>query len=493
MEEENDTPLLNANGNQPFANLTHQEPKTRFMTRTLKPVPFKPSKNLNFARHEKLLRRIGLWDFAHLEFDRHIRVDLIEQLVDSYEPSLRCGYVNGVRVSANRTQLGIALKLLPLKEEKGEIFGQVLEGLDFAESVQFLEEFMWNWMVLDDDDDDDEGVMVMPDEVLECESLIREGHFGKVDWVGLIWSMVEREMREVGLVKCYYASHLQLLIQVQCEELLKEVPLVIEVDDEFQEHNTELSSGNVKLQKKSIEGDEEILDFGLDDHLGKPILLQCDVNVNSFDYGKEKDDEEYENDSLELNSERDFISSQDDLEMTSGSLFVGKGHKRAIELDYDNTNLSLSGNNKKLRIDNNPCNNAEPVDFDACMARMQDWMGKAALMYATKNRSCEDSAMSLQNLLNEIQNRDNKIEDLRRTMVDERKKGQMNLYRLQKELDMMASLLEEYRKALRETHKAFAEYRAIIKHKPITKKGQLKKKHLAIEQSLKEDHVKTIA
>ncbi|MED6108619.1 hypothetical protein PIB30_025926 [Stylosanthes scabra] len=449
MEEQNDSPLPNADLNQLFLNQIYQESKTR----TLKPVPFKPSKNLNFTRHEKLLRRIGLWDFAHLQFDRHIRVDLLQQLVDSYEPSLQCGYVNGVRVSPNRTQLGIALKLLPLKEEKSEVFGQVWEGLDFAESVEFLEEFMSNWMVLHHYDDDEGGLMVMPNEVLECRRLIREGHFGKVDWAGLMWSMVEREMREVGLVKCYYASHLQLLINMQCEELVKEVPLVVEIDDEFQDHNTDqLSLG--------FEGEEEILDFGLKDHLG-----QCDVNVNSFDNREEKD-EEKDDEYVNENSERDFVycHSQDDLQMISGSLFVGKGHKREIELDYDNK--------KKLRIDNN---NAEPVDFNGCMARMQDWMGEAAWMYATKKKSLEDSATSIQNLLNEIQNRDNTIEDLRRAIADENNKGQMNVYRLQKELDMMARLLEGYRKALRETHKAFAEYRTN------QKKKKQQQQHLAIE------------
>ncbi|MED6121867.1 hypothetical protein PIB30_034100 [Stylosanthes scabra] len=397
MEEQDDTPSPNAHLNQPFLNQTYQEPQTRVVTRTLKPVPFKPSKNLNFTRHEKLLRRIGLWDLAHLQFDPHIRVDLLQQLLDSYKPSLQCGYVNGVRVSPNRTQLGLALRLLPLKEEKSEVFGQVLEGLDFAESVEFLEEFMWNWIVLHDDDEEEEGVMVMPNEVLECRRLIREGHFEKVDWAGLMWSMVEREMRE-------------LLIKMQFEELIKEVPLVVQIDDEFQDHNTDqLSLGNVQLQKERFQGEEQNLDF---------------------------------------------ILSQDGLQMISGSLFVGKGHKRAIELDYDNK--------KKLRIDNNnnSYNNAdEPVDFDACVTRMQDWMGEAAWMYATKNKSCEDSAMTMQNLLNEIQNRDDTIEDLRKAMVDENKKGQMNVYRLQKELDMMAKLLEAYRKALRETHKAFAEYR----------------------------------
>ena len=434
----------------------------------------------------------------------------------------------------NRTQLGRALRL-PLRE-KGEVLEGVLEGLNFTESVEFVEGFLWNWVVLHDDD---ECVMVMPSEVLECGRLIREGCLEKVDWAGLVWSMVEREMRKSGLVKCYYASHLQLLIKVQHEELLREVPLVVVEDDEFEEHNIELSLGKgsfgkVELQREEV-GEEQELDFdeymeepvvgpkdnvmqrnevegvekldfdeykeetvfGLKGNVGEPLLRKCNANVNGLDCGEEEDEEgeqeeeeeeevEDEHEVIPLegmssesgdidhamqavqmpfssgtdlndNSAEDFISSQDDLQMISGPSFFVNGHERDIGLDYHNTLHSLNGSNKRLRIDNKF--NAEPVDFDFCMEQIQHWMGKARVMYETKSRSCEDSTMNEQLLLNELQNRDNMIEHLRKAMLDESQKGQMNVYRLEKELFMVAELMECYRKALRETRKAFDEYR----------------------------------
>nr|AFK47747.1 unknown [Lotus japonicus] len=68
--------------------------------------------------------------------------------------------------------------------------------------------------------------------------------------------------------------------------------------------------------------------------------------------------------------------------------------------------------------------------------------------------------MNGQLLLNELQKRDDEIDRLHKAKIEESQRRQMELYRLEKELYMMQSLVEGYRKAMKETQKAFAEYRA---------------------------------
>ncbi|KAI9086746.1 hypothetical protein K1719_031340 [Acacia pycnantha] len=223
---------------------TAQEKKSRekfqVLVETLKPVPFIPAKTLDFTSHETLLRRLGLWDFVHIEFDRSIRSDLVVQLIASYNPSLRSSYVNGMRIMVNRADLGRALKL-PVK--KTVVTDDVLETLDLAESISFIEEVVSNWMLLHED------TYIMPTEVLVFTKTIKEGHLEKVDWAGLIWQMVEKELKSPQLVNCYYASHLQQLIKVQREEFLREEPKVeMEVkDEEEEEEEDDCGGGDLKM------------------------------------------------------------------------------------------------------------------------------------------------------------------------------------------------------------------------------------------------------
>ncbi|CDP15901.1 unnamed protein product [Coffea canephora] len=61
----------------------------------------------------------------------------------------------------------------------------------------------------------------MPNEVLNWTKAIKDGHPEKVDWAGLFWFMVEKELlKGEQLVDCYYASHLQYLIKSQREEVV---------------------------------------------------------------------------------------------------------------------------------------------------------------------------------------------------------------------------------------------------------------------------------
>ncbi|RAL37461.1 hypothetical protein DM860_000155 [Cuscuta australis] len=187
------------------------EKKLVALNRSLNPIPFKPTMFFNFNKHEKLLKHLGLWDFVHIEFGQNIRADLIVQLVAGYDPRLRCSYVNGFRIGVNRADLGRALEL-HVKKEKGND----LDAEPFSdESIEFIENFVLNWVLLHED------TWIMPDEVVRCMRLIKNKHPEKVDWPGLFWFMVEKELWcWEKLEDCYYASHLQCLIRSQCEALL---------------------------------------------------------------------------------------------------------------------------------------------------------------------------------------------------------------------------------------------------------------------------------
>ncbi|KAI9086671.1 hypothetical protein K1719_031265 [Acacia pycnantha] len=231
--------------------------KFQVLVETLKPVPFIPAKTLDFTSHETLLRRLGLWDFVHIEFDTSIRSDLVAQLIAGYTPSLRSSYVNGMRIMVNRADLGRALKL-PVK--KTVVTDDVLEKLDLAESISFIEEVVSNWMLLYED------TYIMPTEVLVFTKTIKEGHLEKVDWAGLIWQMVEKELKSPQLVNCYYASHLQQLIKVQREEFLREEPKVeMEVKDE-EEEEEEDDCGGGDLKMSGVEdGNGDLKSGGVED------------------------------------------------------------------------------------------------------------------------------------------------------------------------------------------------------------------------------------
>ncbi|XP_019413528.1 PREDICTED: uncharacterized protein LOC109325558 isoform X1 [Lupinus angustifolius] len=553
--------------------------KLKVVVETLKPIPFVPSKALDFESHKTLLQRLGLWDFVHIEIGSVIHEDLVAQLIASYGPSTRCSYVNGCRINVNRADLARALKLpvkLPVK--KATVSAAAVESVVLAESIVFIEQLVFTWMLLHDD------MYVMTDDVLAYLKVIKEGHFEKVDWAGLIWNMLEKELKEEKLANCYYASHLQQLIKTQHRELLEEAPKMEEegeaevkgegeeaevkgegeevgvkdeeeeeeeeeddvgeeldgsgdvnmgaVDEsrvhELEENKIELSLGQDNVERlevgKEQVGGDQIMDFepAQEEHemwflhqknsAREPYLRPChtsDVNIMHSgemkeDRGEEgQDQEEGEEQEDEEDAEEDqhegrfhfspryipaegmpsgtgsliqgmeagqlnfgsgvdlhdnhvgnFLSSRDDGQMIAGSSLFGNGHKRDIGGDYHSPRYSLNGSNKRLRSDS-PWN-AEPVDMDMCLETMQNSVEKARMLYAAKEQAYIEAANNQQVLVNEIQRRDNMLENLHKVKMDDSHK----IYRLEKELYMMTNLVEGYRKALKETQKAFAEYRA---------------------------------
>ncbi|OAY33950.1 uncharacterized protein LOC110629976 [Manihot esculenta] len=514
---------------------------------TLNPIPFVPVKTLDFASHEALLRRLGLWDFVHLQFDVNIRVDLIMQLIANFNPTGRHSYVNGCRIKVSRADLARALSL-PTKKDKVDCAVEV----EREESIGFIEEFVSTWLLLHED------TWMMTDDILSMTNAIKEGHFEKVDWAKLIWVMLEKELAaSPNLGNCYYASHLQKLIKHQKSDLFREEPVKMEVDgnddgeeedvrmseelpggSELEEHNIELSLGGldnsakddgVKEGKEEV-GDEDTMDFeeskedeeqgqwlknSVDGNflrhctLGEIAGAECEERREEEEVGEEEekegeDGEEEEEeeeeeevgysispkgDALEgVNSENliaameaaqipfssglqmgDTVSSADFLASRVGaqtipgssSLFSnGNGNKREIEhLENDMPHHALNGGNKRIRTDG-PWDMKSSSEFEMYMEQMGHIMGKARMAYEAKEQAYQDMSMNQQILLNELQQRDNMIQHLHKAKMEEQHKRQLEVYRLERELYMMANLLEGYRKALKETHKAFAQYRS---------------------------------
>ncbi|XVF41574.1 hypothetical protein PTKIN_Ptkin01aG0290300 [Pterospermum kingtungense] len=556
--------------------------KLELLTEVLRPIPFVPEKTLDFSSHETLLKRLGLWDFVHMEFDGTVRGDLVAQLIATYNPPSRCSYVNGCRINVSRPDLGRALGLY-MKKDKDKDKDSIVEIDEPKESIGFVEEFVSNWLLLHDD------TWMMPVEVLNWTRWIKEGNFDKVDWAGLIWFMVEKELTAAPrLENCYYASHMQCLIKFQKKELLQEKPkkdvydskekeeehnvsgdfkTTAEGIDEFhggseqnnsgdlktpaegidefdggsrlEEHNIELSLGGQdnlmnkdEVEKEAVgdgdamdceesKGDEhQHVEWHLDgdsymDVGGENFLRRCNLgDVGGTDMEEEKKqekrmegeggerkvggemgEEEEEQDEEEHHEEGLHVSAKDDnlhglhsanlleamettdLPFTTG-LNIGdnsseefpfsrvdaqtvagvNSNKREIGHENDISHHSLNGNSKRLRTDGQWAGKSS--DFDMCLEQIQHLMGKARMLYTAKEQDYADSSIHQQALLHELHKRDSVIEHLQKATYEEQRKRQVEVYRLEHELYLMENLLDGYRKALKETNGAFADYRA---------------------------------
>ncbi|KAI9093219.1 hypothetical protein K1719_027233 [Acacia pycnantha] len=463
--------------------------KLQVLIETLKPIPFKPSESLDFKSYEPLLRRLGLWDFVNIEFDTTIRGDLLVQLIASYTPNLLCGYVNGIKIMVNRDDLGRALKL-PMEPTVAST-ENVVDALESVESAAFIEKLLSMWMVLHDDE------CIMPPEVLSCIRLIKEGQLEMIDWAGLIWSMVDNELKASQLEKCYYASHLQHLIKTQHEELVRE-ECEVDIDQVSNRRDAQLIQGQdddveiLDLEKEE-DGEEHSMnvEYFKEESEMWPLLQQCNVRhlKGSEEEGfvEDEDDDrtllggmpsgissmgmhsgsfiqEMEAGKIPLgcgnglsgNSE-DFFNYREHAQMVSGPSSSGNSHRRYVDQDDHNSYQSPTLRNKRQRSDS-LCDD-KPEDFNMCMEHIQHLMGEARMMYAAKAQACEESSMSRQFLLNELQKSDRMIDHLREAHLEESQKGRQEVFRLEREVYMMGKLLEGYRKSLKETQQAFNEYR----------------------------------
>ncbi|KAM6572463.1 hypothetical protein CsatA_016543 [Cannabis sativa] len=593
--------------------------KLEVLKQKLRPIPFVPVKSLDFSSHEKLLKRLGLWDFVHMEFDRFIRGDLLAQLIANFNLPQRCSYVCGARVLVNRADLARALKL-PVK--KVAVSDEADEApIATEESIAFLEEFVSNWLLLHDE------LWMMPNEILNWTKAIKDGSFEKVDWAGMIWFMIEKELMQAPtLTDCYYASHLQRLIKSQRGDLLlSEVPKVeIDIDlkedaDDFKEEEED-HTGNVKISgegegdhkedvKMSGEGDlcgqgleeagqaleessHELQEHGhevmehsqsledsiqvleesrheLEEHnielsLGQDNMVEkpdaqkeqvADVSTMDFEGCKEEehgqwfmdqknnvseflrqcnhselkeeldveDEGKHEEYDLEIGQEQehqdvvepeedddeeeemeeqggqdgcfhfspksmgmdglasgglaqsidaadislgsgmplrdplagDFLPPRNDTPMTS---HFGNGSKRELGMINDGSHHPLNAN-KRLRMDGSWDNGKSSSDTDSDFDQMIQTLVKLKSTSAEKEHALQEANVNQQILMDELQKRENMIQHMNKVSYEEEHKRRMEVYRLERELYLMSSLVDGYKKALKETHRAFAEYR----------------------------------
>ncbi|XP_055822790.1 uncharacterized protein LOC129891446 [Solanum dulcamara] len=336
------------------------EKKLQTLKENLKPVPFFPSKILDFDRHEKLLRRLGLWDFVHIEFDRDLRADLIAQLIATYDSKLRYSYVNDFRIAVNRADLGRALKL-PLKKDKGSV--AVVDGMDLdadplsEESISFLENFVSIWVLLHED------AWIMPNEVLSWTKAIKDGHPEKVDWAGLFWFMVEKELTQGDqLVDCYYAAHLQYLIKSQREQVLfSEEPEKVESEADVKEEDDCGNEDNARVGG-SIEARE--LDGALGEELSIELTLGQDLGQKQEVKDVEMMDVEEHKEEKEVVEEEEKQWLFDERTDANEPLLQRCKMQEAVSMDNDEEkkeNHELAGDNDN---DNNNYNDNDNENDD---------------------------------------------------------------------------------------------------------------------------------
>ncbi|CAN6935236.1 unnamed protein product [Brassica oleracea] len=565
--------------------------KLEVLLKTLKPIPFAPAKALDFSRHEKLLKTLGIWEFLHLEFDQNIRQDLVANLVAYYSPESRCSYVNGSRVNVTRADLARALKL-PKKKDI-VVAEEEREVLERDESAKFVDEILETWVLLHTDD-----MWIMPVEVVEWGRDVKEKKLEKLDWAALLWFMVEKELKagpELG--DCFFASHLQLLIRSQKEDLLreesnddedddvkevdvmvkspkedcldvkeedadvKEVDVMVkspkedclEVKEEedvgaadsgrdncatdatelkeeetyVEEHMIELNLGQetvsemvaeeqeqgpVEEQPMDVEEDKkeevEKWSWNEDSHAGTSHFLRhCDLSIATegdeenniegpMEMGEDEQIEDLEEEETEEDKERNeggfpffpngdslhgdgmlgdvsplrfssglqmhgnstgghFLASRVDMHMAMGS---GSNTNNKRQIDHENDMSYHNPDGKRMRTEE-PSWNEKPQPVEVCVDQILLWAEKARMSCAQKDRERAQSAMNQEYLMSELQRKDEMIHDLERSKYEEQQRKDLMIYRLESELRMMTSVLEGYRKALKETKKASAEHR----------------------------------
>ncbi|KAF8043408.1 hypothetical protein BT93_A1671 [Corymbia citriodora subsp. variegata] len=312
--------------------------KLELLVKTFQPVPFAPAKVLDFSRREDLLHRLGLWEFVHLDFDRALRGNLIAQLIASWDKLMRCSYVNGVKIRVSRADLARALKL-PAKRGVASSEGAG-EGPETEESIGFVSDLVSNWMLLHDDD-----TWMMPDEIMSWDKLIKEGSFEKVDWAGMVWFMVEKElMLAPNLENCYYASHLQCLIRSQREELLlaEEVEVKdveeVEVKDVDEVEVKDVEEIEVKdVEEVEVKDVEEVEVKDVEDDVDGGDVKMAELEEQSLELSLGQDNADNKADEEEKEGKK---ADEEEKEGTSIELGLLQNEKFDVE-NEENAQLSL--------------------------------------------------------------------------------------------------------------------------------------------------------
>ncbi|OAY81272.1 hypothetical protein ACMD2_17598 [Ananas comosus] len=311
-----------------------------------------------------------------------------------------------MRISVSRADLARALTLPVKKEKAGEGSGELQQELFAAdESVAALLDFMSSFMLFQFQDD----TCILPSEVAAATQMVKEGQPQKVDWAGLMWGFVEKELLET---------------RNRGKAKLEAVP----------ENETSMEALHFKwiwsmefenLSKVDAEGQE---DGKFDGFFGKMDSLG---RMNSTDLLQQWDSQCF------------FRIPENAHDPSSGEfLSIGpEAHK----------------NPKRMR--SNGVWEYSPLDFDACIEQVQSSLGKAKMFYAEKEQAYMNAQMELQYLNGILHQKDQFIHSLEKARMEEQQKWQMELCRFEHELNVMSQLVVGYKRALKQTRSAFSDYR----------------------------------
>ncbi|KAJ6824275.1 uncharacterized protein M6B38_102790 [Iris pallida] len=479
------------------------------------PVPFSSSSKRKHLDHEPLLRALGLWDFATIDFpsaDAELRTDLLAHLVSSYDPSLRRSFVRDAPLSFSRYALAKSLNL-PLEmhtsaDSETKLFSD-------EKSITAIEEFMATYILLEDD------ISILPEEAKVVIGMVKEGRAGEVDWADLMWVLVEKEVLDaLRTGRCRYGPHLQRLIQCQRPELLLGEGESVIVPEAESDWSMKISDSVVEEEDKVEEGEEEeeeeekgIEECGTGLSLGlgekydaappppeeekgfeQHCLRRCEsignergMEFENLSQGDEKRrEEEFEN--LERLTSADLLHGMETVRVSydhqinrlepgnreflatgvnagkdiatdtspGGSLFFGNNGKRHASDDADSDENDQL---KRMRTGGLWGEQTPPSNFDSFMEQIQCTVGRAKLIYDEKDQACMNANMEIQYLAEMLEEKDQIIQTLEKTRVDEQQKWQQTVCSYESELNLVADLMLGYKKALKQIERNFTKYR----------------------------------
>jgi len=248
--------------------------------------------------HEAALRALGLLDFARLDLHSDApRPDLVASLVAYYDPVCKRSFVRGVRVGVSRRDLACALSLPPKPASSAAAPPDVNPAAVAPAVMQLLQDYV----LLPFQGDD---MCILPQEVAAAEQAVREGLAHRVDWAGLIWGLVEKELvelpkRDDGV--CYFGLHLQRLIWAQKPNLFEpldagergeavpEASADVEMDEEDGDADTDVKSKSLEeLEVGNTDADAD-MDVG-GKSLEESVLGNADVKSGGLDELEREDD-----------------------------------------------------------------------------------------------------------------------------------------------------------------------------------------------------------
>ncbi|KAK3133866.1 hypothetical protein QOZ80_6AG0542120 [Eleusine coracana subsp. coracana] len=300
--------------------------------------------------HEAALRALGLLEFVRLDLASDApRPDLVAPLVAFYDPTSKRSFVRGVRVAVSRSDLARAL-YLPSKAASAASASP--PDIDPAVLVPAVMQLLQDYILRPFQGDD---MCILPQEVAAAEQAVREGSAHRVDWAGLIWGLIEKEMLELpnrDNCVCYYGLHLQRLIMSQKPNLFElveegdrgEIDPEASVDVEMEEEDGEADVKSKSLEEPELRND----DAGADTRsqgLEEPELGNADARdngLNEIELGnadtRDKIWEESESGDVDVRS-RDMEKLEgvnEDLEIK------GLGESEAIDEDGRRNSLNES-------------------------------------------------------------------------------------------------------------------------------------------------------